>query len=94
MEELIKKLQDAGKEDALQAEDALRAAMKELGYSDEEIDSAVSEIDFSLDESELVEVAGGRSPLKTVYKQSVKKKKLKAQPALSTDADDVRWIKC
>lgn len=94
MEELIKKLQDAGKEDALQNEEALRAAMKEMGYSDDEIDSAVSEIDFPLDESDLEEVAGGRAPLKTVYKQSVKKKKLKAQPALSTDADDVRWIKC
>lgn len=94
MNELIKRLQDAGKEDALQNEESLREAMKELGYSDEEIDSAVSETDFPLDESELEEVAGGRAPLKTVYKQSVKKKKLKAQPALSTDADDVRWIKC
>lgn len=94
MEELIKKLQDAGKEDALQNEESLRAAMKELGYSDEEINGAVSEMDFPLDENELEEVAGGRAPLKTVYKQSVKKKKLKAQPALSTDADDVRWIKC
>lgn len=94
MDELIKKLQDAGKEDALQTEDALRNAMKELGYSDEEINGAVSEIDFPLDENELEEVAGGRAALKTVYKQSVKKKKLKAQPALSTDADDVRWIKC
>ena len=94
MEELIKKLQDEGKEDALHTEDTLRAAMKELGYSAEEIDSAVSEIDFPLDDSALDEVAGGRAPLKTVYKQSVKKKKLKANPALSTDADDVRWIRC
>lgn len=94
MEELIKKLQDTGKADALQNEDALRAAMKELGYSDGEIDSAVSEMDFRLDDNALEEVAGGRSPLQTVYKQSVKKKKLKAKPALSTDADDVRWIKC
>lgn len=94
MEELMKRLQDAGKEDALQNEDALRAAMKELGYSDGEIDGAVSEIDFPLDDGALEEVAGGRAPLKTVYKQSVKKKKLKAKPALSTDADDVRWIRC
>ena len=59
LEELIKKLQDAGKKEALESEEALRTAAKELGYSDEQSDKMLAEVDIPLDASTLDKVAGG-----------------------------------
>lgn len=57
MEELIKKLEDAGKLETIKSEDELRAAAKELGYSDKDLDNFMSEL--PLDDDVLEEVAGG-----------------------------------
>lgn len=59
MEELIKKLKEAGKKEALESEEALKTAAKELGYSDEQLDKMLSGIDLPLDASALDKVAGG-----------------------------------
>lgn len=59
MEELIKKLKDTGKLEALKSEDGLRTAAKELGYSDADIDKLISEYDIPLDVEALEKVAGG-----------------------------------
>ena len=54
MNELVKKLMEAGK--------ALRAAAKELGASDAEIDACIKALGgFPLDDSVLEQVGGGRS---------------------------------
>ena len=57
MEELIKKLKEAGKLETIKSEEDLRAAAKELGYSDEDIDNCMSEI--PLDDDALEQAAGG-----------------------------------
>ena len=57
MEELIKKLSDAGKLETIKSEEDLRAAAKELGYSDEDIDQCMSEL--PLDDDVLEQAAGG-----------------------------------
>ena len=57
MEELIKKLADAGKLETIKSEEDLRAAAKELGYSDEDIDNFMSEL--PLDDDALEQAAGG-----------------------------------
>ena len=57
MEELIKKLADTGKLETIKTEEELRAAAKELGYSDEDIDNFMSEI--PLDDDALEQAAGG-----------------------------------
>ena len=57
MEELIKKLKEAGKLEAIKSEEDLRAAAKELGYSDEDVDNFMSEL--PLDDDDLEQAAGG-----------------------------------
>ena len=59
MEELIKKLKEAGKLETIKSEEDLRAAAKELGYSDEDIDNFMSEL--SLDDDALEQASGGQS---------------------------------
>ena len=57
MEELIKKLKDAGKLETIETEEDLRTAAKELGYSDEDVDDFMSEL--PLDDDALDQAAGG-----------------------------------
>ncbi len=60
MKEILKKLIDAGKKDALDSLEDLTNAAKELGYSDKEIDEALDGFDgFPLDDDDLVEITGG-----------------------------------
>ena len=60
MKELMKALLDAGKKDAFDSLEALTAAAKELGYTDEQINKAVADFDgFPLDDDDLEEIAGG-----------------------------------
>ena len=59
MEELIKKLKDAGKLETIETEEDLRTAAKELGYSDEDLDNFMSEL--PLDDDALEQAAGGGS---------------------------------
>ena len=67
MEELIKKLADAGKLETIKTEEELRAAAKELGYSDEDMDNFMSEL--PMDDDALERAAGGRStPLDAYFK--------------------------
>ena len=60
MEELIKKLKEAGKLEVLKSEEELRAAVKELGYSDEDFEKMLTEV--SLADDVLEQVAGGYGP--------------------------------
>ena len=57
MEELIKKLKDAGKMEAIKSGEELFAAAKELGYSDEDLKKMSTEV--PLDDDALDQVAGG-----------------------------------
>ena len=59
MEELIKKLKEAGKLETIKSEEDLRAAAKELGYSDEDLDNFMSEL--PLDDDALERAVGGQS---------------------------------
>ena len=61
MNELVKKLMEAGKQEALNSEETLRAAAKELGASDGEIAACIEELGgFPLDDSALEQVGGGK----------------------------------
>ncbi|MCR5288435.1 MAG: hypothetical protein K6E51_00425 [Treponema sp.] len=72
MKELMKVLLDAGKKDAFDSLEALTAAAKELGYSDEEINKAVADFDgFPLDDDDLEEIAGGLG-VAPLYRWNVK----------------------
>lgn len=60
MKELIKKLIQSGKEDALTSEDGIRTAAKEIGIPDSEVEEALRSLGKSpLDEEELAQVTGG-----------------------------------
>lgn len=60
MKELMKKLMEAGRQDALNSLEELTAAAKELGYSEQEIQKALEDFDgFPLDDEDLEEIAGG-----------------------------------
>ena len=73
MEELIKKLADAGKVETIKSEEDLRAAAKELGYSDEDIDNCMSEL--PLDDDALERAAGGfQNPLIDLYQELMRNK--------------------
>ena len=62
MKELLKKLMEAGKQDALDSLEALTQAAKEIGYTQEQIDEALDGfIGFPLDDDDLEEIAGGMS---------------------------------
>ena len=60
MNELVKKLMEAGKQEALKSEETLRAAAKELGASDAEIDACIKALGgFPLDDGALEQASGG-----------------------------------
>ncbi|MCR4787436.1 MAG: hypothetical protein K5888_02515 [Lachnospiraceae bacterium] len=62
MKELIKKLIDAGKQDALNSLDELKKAAKELGFSEEQVKEALEGFSgFPLDDDDLEEITGGSS---------------------------------
>ncbi len=60
MNEILKKLIDAGRKDALDSLDDLMKAAKELGYSEKEIEGALDGFDgFPIDDDDLAEITGG-----------------------------------
>ena len=60
MKEILKKLIDSGKQDALNTLEEVTEAAKELGYSENEIEEALDGFDgFPLDEEDLLEITGG-----------------------------------
>ena len=60
MKELIKKLIDAGKPEALNSLEELKKAAGELGYTEEQVEDALEDFDgFPLDDEDLEEIAGG-----------------------------------
>ncbi len=60
MKELFEKLMAAGKAEALESVDGLKEAAKELGYTEEQIEAALSEVGgFPLGDADLERVAGG-----------------------------------
>lgn len=60
MKELIKKLMDAGKPEALNSLEELKKAAEELGYTEEQVEEALEGFDgFPLDDEDLEEIAGG-----------------------------------
>lgn len=68
MKELIRKLTEAGKQEALINEESIRAAAKEIGIPDSEIDEALAGyVGFPLDEGEVAGAAGGGIEIDGVY---------------------------
>ena len=60
MKELIKKLIDAGKPEALNSLEELKKAAGELGYTEEQVEEALEDFDgFPLDDEDLEEITGG-----------------------------------
>ncbi|MDO4332258.1 MAG: hypothetical protein Q4C58_06165 [Eubacteriales bacterium] len=60
MRELMKKLMEAGKADALNSLDEFMEAAKELGYTQEQVEEALDDFDgFPLDDDDLDEIVGG-----------------------------------
>ncbi len=60
MKEILKKLIDSGKKDALDSMDDLMNAAKELGYSEKEVEEAFDDFaGFPLDDEDLAEITGG-----------------------------------
>ena len=60
MKELIKKLIEAGRKDALNSLDELKEAAKQLGCTEQEIEKALEDLDgFPLDEDALEDITGG-----------------------------------
>ena len=63
MNELIQKIIEAGKKDALQSPEALRETAMELGFSADDVAAVMESLDsFPLSEDELNVVAGGLAP--------------------------------
>ncbi len=61
MKELFEKLIAAGKADALESLESMKKAAAELGYTEEQIEKALSDFDgFPIDDDALSEIAGGR----------------------------------
>ncbi len=60
MNELIPKMLEAGKKEALKSPEAFKAAAKELGYTDAQIEGALGKSEgFPLYKEVLDEIAGG-----------------------------------
>ena len=60
MKELIKKLIDAGKPEALNSLEELKKAAGELGYTEQQVEDTLEDFDgFPLDDEDLEEIAGG-----------------------------------
>ncbi len=59
MKEVIKELLKQNKFEALDSEESLRKAAKELGYSEQEINEALENFEgFPIDDDDLAEIAG------------------------------------
>ncbi|MCR4787435.1 MAG: hypothetical protein K5888_02510 [Lachnospiraceae bacterium] len=68
MKELIKKLIDAGKQDALNSLDELKKVAKELGFSEEQVKEALEGFSgFPLDDDDLEEITGGGGMVVPVF---------------------------
>ncbi len=73
MKELIKKIIDAGKGNALDSLDDFKEAASGLGFSEEQVEKALDGFDgFPLDDDDLAEIAGGIS-VSHVLTNSVRK---------------------
>lgn len=60
MKEILKKLIEGGKKDALNSLEEMTAAAKELGYSEEEVEKALEDFSgFPIDDDDLIEITGG-----------------------------------
>ena len=60
MKEILKKLIDAGKMEALNSLEEFKKAAAELGYSEEQVEDALEDFDgFPLDDDDLEEITGG-----------------------------------
>lgn len=57
MKEIFKKLVDNGRKDALKSVENFKKAMKEFGYTEEEIEKALH--DFPISDDDIEWVAGG-----------------------------------
>ncbi len=61
MKELIKKLMEANRMDALDSVDAVKQAAAELGVSEDEVEEFLEGFEgFPLDDDELNEIVGGK----------------------------------
>ncbi|MBQ6441776.1 MAG: hypothetical protein IJJ13_04195 [Lachnospiraceae bacterium] len=66
MKELIKKLLDAGKTEALNSLEDFEEAAEELGYTKDQVEEALEGFSgFPLDDEDLEEIAGGASLYRT-----------------------------
>lgn len=60
MKELLKKLKENNRLDALESEETLQKAAAELGYTKEQIDTMLSELDgFPINDDMLDKITGG-----------------------------------
>lgn len=92
MNELVKKLMEAGKQEALNSEETLRAAAKELGASDAEIDACIEELGgFPLDDSALEQVGGGVWLNFDLACASKPIELVKGQPRGRTKGEMIKW---
>ncbi|MCR5402907.1 MAG: hypothetical protein K6E91_03700 [Butyrivibrio sp.] len=70
MKEILKKLLDAGKKDALNSLEEMTEAAKELGYSEDEVEKALDDFDgFPIDDDDLLEITGGLAYGGTPYRR-------------------------
>lgn len=64
MKEILKKLLDNDRTDALESIESFKNVAREFGYSDEEIMSALDSFDgFPLDDDDMEEIGGGFLPV-------------------------------
>ncbi len=62
MKEILKKIVDAGRKDALNSLEELTDAAKDMGYSEDEVEKALEDFDgFPIDDDDLAEIVGGLS---------------------------------
>lgn len=60
MKEIIKKLVEAGRAEALNSLEDFKKAAAELGYTEEQVEEALEDFDgFPLDDDDLDEITGG-----------------------------------
>ena len=60
MKEILRKLIEGGKKDALNSLEEMTAAAKELGYSEDEVEKALEDFNgFPIDDEDLMEITGG-----------------------------------
>lgn len=62
MKELFEKLIAVGRADALESLESMKKAAAELGYTEEQIEKALSDVNgLPIDDDDLSEIAGGRA---------------------------------